>query len=644
MPLPLEPKVLDVEAIHRYATSLGLELPHQEQVQLLTSVASLDVQAAPGCGKTTLVALKLCIIASGWTSGRQGICVLTYTNTAKDQIRSILEKDRSGRRLLQYPHFIGTFQNFVDTFLSLPHLRAQEIDLRSIDDDYYARSALHSLESNGNAKLRGALGRRGNGQDLVTTATYRFGPGGLEVFSEAGQLPFGPDTASGLQFVALKHALGDRGIFRYSDMFALAHQYLARNASLTESLRWRFPMVIIDEMQDTRKIEEDLLNPVFDHEDCILQRVGDVNQRIFGIDQDLSPSAFPKATFISLPYTMRFGQSIAKCASALTIAQPQAIEGRHGSTELGPVLICFDETTITAVPHRFAQVVSDLVPRGDRTAHPIKVIGSRKKSDANQVPKSLTCYFPNFQKVGLSSTQPTNLFQAIAASQLALKEYGRTAEAVNLLWRIVCEILRINRVNIAGRLATQRSLIAYLQRLGDNELSSFKEKLSALLVLELKDQERCEEASSSLLGALEQLLQANLNAREFCSYNPEEYQVAAEEDSKGTTLTISTATGDILLEFDTIHNVKGETHSATLIVECFTKDRIHDLKEVLPKVVNRQDPKRAQMPSVKKAGLLTFVGMTRPKHLLCFAVLKEHVEHHLAFFTAAGWRVEDMTN
>src|SRR5437588_702857 len=120
--VPCDPDILQPENIDRYANRFGLDPLGNEQVEFIRNLNSIDLQAAPGSGKTTLTALKLCLLASGWQRPRQGICVLSHTNTAKNQIIELLERDAAGRQLTLYPHFIGTIQSFVHTFLALPFL------------------------------------------------------------------------------------------------------------------------------------------------------------------------------------------------------------------------------------------------------------------------------------------------------------------------------------------------------------------------------------------------------------------------------------------------------------------------------------------------------------------------------------------
>ena len=108
--------VITAEDVAAMAESQGLTLEDEDRIAVLTSQVSIDVQACPGSGKTTLVAAKLMLLAQKWPSEHQGICVLSHTNVAKDQIIDRLVRSNivEARRLLEYPHFIGTIQEFVN--------------------------------------------------------------------------------------------------------------------------------------------------------------------------------------------------------------------------------------------------------------------------------------------------------------------------------------------------------------------------------------------------------------------------------------------------------------------------------------------------------------------------------------------------
>jgi DNA helicase-2/ATP-dependent DNA helicase PcrA len=106
--------------------------PRQEAIK---SLSTIDIEACPGSGKTTLLVAKLAILANGWTSRSQGICVLSHTNAARNEISQRLSFTTAGHALLRYPHFIGTIHSFVNEFLALPWLRSQGRPIRTIDDE-----------------------------------------------------------------------------------------------------------------------------------------------------------------------------------------------------------------------------------------------------------------------------------------------------------------------------------------------------------------------------------------------------------------------------------------------------------------------------------------------------------------------------
>ncbi len=94
-----------------------------------------DTQSCPGSGKTTLVAAKLLLLADKWREPYRGVCVLTHTNVARDEILQKVTDNLAGFKLTAYPHFIGTIQEFVNRFLGLPYVHARWPFRRLVEDD-----------------------------------------------------------------------------------------------------------------------------------------------------------------------------------------------------------------------------------------------------------------------------------------------------------------------------------------------------------------------------------------------------------------------------------------------------------------------------------------------------------------------------
>jgi len=105
--------------------STNEDYPKSDRQKILKSMTSIDVQACPGSGKTTLIAAKLILLARKWSLQHQGICVISHTNVAKNEIINRLKNSKiiEARRLTGYPHFIGTIQDFIDRFERYPFFK-----------------------------------------------------------------------------------------------------------------------------------------------------------------------------------------------------------------------------------------------------------------------------------------------------------------------------------------------------------------------------------------------------------------------------------------------------------------------------------------------------------------------------------------
>lgn len=62
---------------------------------------------------------------------------------AREEIEERLGNTEIGRKLLSYPHFIGTVHSFFDTYVSLPWLKSNGYEINIIDTEL-----VHSLRWN----------------------------------------------------------------------------------------------------------------------------------------------------------------------------------------------------------------------------------------------------------------------------------------------------------------------------------------------------------------------------------------------------------------------------------------------------------------------------------------------------------------
>ncbi len=90
------------------------------------------------------------------------------------------------------------------------------------------------------------------------------------------------------------------------------------------------------------------------------------------------------------------------------------------------------------------------------------------------------------------------------------------------------------------------------------------------------------------------------------------------------------------IQFDTIHGVKGETHDATLYLETEMK-RSSDIVRILPYLGVGKVGSTTLYDYSRK---LAYVGLSRPRHLLCLAVQESTFGKSKDAFQ--GWDIIDI--
>lgn len=87
------------------------------RMKIIKEDSSCYVQACPGSGKTTTLLAKLIILANRLPmADGKGVCVLTHTNVAIDEIKAKIGS--KANVLFNYPNFFGTIQTFLHKYVA----------------------------------------------------------------------------------------------------------------------------------------------------------------------------------------------------------------------------------------------------------------------------------------------------------------------------------------------------------------------------------------------------------------------------------------------------------------------------------------------------------------------------------------------
>lgn len=220
----------------------------EEQINFLKSSGKVVLHACPGSGKTTVVAQKMINYLQSWNRPHQGIAVLSFTNVASEEIgRQAAEMLPKGY-CIDVPHFVGTLDSFIDNFIFLrfgylllkspkrPMLISSDI----VNSFQYWRRECHAncLSNIGDFRWNsdGELTRNGN---KITCA---------------GNKQFGPPC---FQF---KKWMLNKGLFFQEEIAGLACVLLKKYPEIAKGIVARFPIIILDEAQDTSKEQMEILD------------------------------------------------------------------------------------------------------------------------------------------------------------------------------------------------------------------------------------------------------------------------------------------------------------------------------------------------------------------------------------------------
>lgn len=629
----------DLAELAKLAKDLNFD--DAERRRALLESNSRDFNAVPGSGKTSLLAAKLLLLAKKWPHARRGICVLSHTNVARDEIARRLVETAEGAQLLSYPHYIGTIHSFVNQFFAMPMLRSLEQKVDVIDDEVFADKARARLQLGQFTKLRYFLDNQNNGDDIVTTLFYRTAE--LAVQVEKGTLP-AAHTHSYHSLVSLKAQLTKQGIFRHRDMFAYADLALKTCPHLVDVAHRRFPMVFIDEMQDTSWDQEFFLNRIFDGK-SVMQRFGDADQKILLDEENADRLTFPRQGHGCISTSKRFGEAIAHAVGSVRMSG-EAVTG-EGTSAHAPILLLYATNDAPKVIQHFGKLVINRLSETEINTHDVKAMCARKTGEGGvDAGRHLRDYWPAYGG-GLPTTgmRTVNFWSLIGDTGTSLQG-GALSARVSDVRRGLLLVLRDAGSPLAkdirdGR-APPRAASAFAP-------TGRMEALTRQLALSGK--QLC---SVDQRAALFQLLYEGLKP-----YLPDELEIEAfkalsvfdEPVNVGNaTAAPAVTTSQVLdqgrsIQFNlgTVAGMKGETHSASLVLESYGGiSRKFDIALGLEYIAGIPSKALAKLPKTQQAQMRNlYVAMSRPTTLLCLAANEGRVPQKIRdALEKKGWQIE----
>ena len=462
-------------------------------------------------------------------------------------------------------------------------------------------------------------------------------------------------------------------------MFVWADALLEDHPEIPVWLGKRFPLVLVDEMQDTHARQTVLLDRIFprDTVSLVVQRVGDPNQQIFDFpgQSDASTSSFPDADgsrCLEFPKSYRFGPEIAALASPFAV-RPVGTDGLCG---IGPkkvgsaveprgnAVFVFPDNTTHGVLDAYGKHVLAVLGPELAAEGPVTAVGHIHKPDDDvkpghaKYPKTISHYWDGYTAESSNKDpHPQSLVQYVRAAQSLVADGRLLSPGVEKIAGSVLELAR--RIGdlgeLKGKSRTHRALLGVLDD-KPAALQTYREILGLFLVekrvlTKVKWPSYCErflDVSSAV--CVDDADKSR--AERFLSWPEDDISLSVDGDPtrmEGALNTYRVSDGDqwVDIRLGTVHSVKGQSHVATLLLSTNWYG-MHSAKSMMPWLLGEKVNGTGVGSRDKQRLLNSFVAMTRPSQLLCLAVpqcaLGGEAHKNVQRLKSQGWRVAVVGN
>ena len=677
----------------------------ETRVGIIKNDSSCYIQACPGSGKTTALLAKLIILANKLPlADGKGVCVLTHTNVAIDEIKS--KVGQKADILFRYPNFFGTIQTFLHKYVAAAALHYfYGSQIQYVDNDIAMAVLLkkYSELAFGN-KLRAYVYSHTVAREHVVEDAEIAEWGGIDamlaakvikkkgprsskylfqfkdydfanvskavqtqirlknkgiIYNEGREIilkfkidwlnswvitdngHIGITTETGTEYLRIKEEMFKEGILSFEDAYDLAFRYIREKGLDYSSFSdKRFKYLFIDEVQDCDKQQAELINSLFSDDKVVVQRFGDYCQAIYeGDGNDGSDNTELKdGNILYIRNSNRFGEKIARPLRSLCMEDNHLLIGDENVHSVKPVIITY-ETPLAVLP-KYAELLKTItIPELDnisvlnlankeKSEDPlhrvnIKACGWVGKKGANEQKRYIESYYPSFEKKNAKTRMVAESFDDF----LYKNPQGTVKDCASSIIQGVIEFLNLCDVNNDAKHYTRTSLLDYLTSKGDRDKEAFLCKVMSWAMLAAtghnaeERQYLKEDIYQYLSGTLLPLFDKNkvtVAANTF-------FNAAADGNQGGQNLEHGNIykEDDIEIEVATVHAVKGETHAATLYLETFFNKHYESerLKEQFKGIAYMGTD-----DDTLKSLRVVYVGMSRPRYLLCVAIQKDRFQ------------------
>lgn len=598
------------------------------RINILKNMSGTDVHACPGSGKTTLLVAKLAVLAKKWNEEGRGICVLSHTNVAREEIQERLGTSDVGKKLLSYPHFIGTFQSFMDTFISMPLLRSCGIPVNIVDTEFVTERRWNSIYT------KGWLERNGKDKKICDPVKL---PCEFNVSC----------SKTSPTYKALIKAAMDsrqRGEFTFKEMEMYSFYGLEKKPVIREIFQQRFPIMFIDEAQDTKSEIWDLINRLYEKapENVFYQAYGDSNQAIFNSYERMEEvNVFPRKACLEMLNSKRFVESVAELSNGVALDKRKMLGEAKGLSNTNPkhTIFLFKHGQEEKVLQKYAELLLQTFSDDEISKYKkygCHVLGMVHKLDdkENEIAVRLSNYYPEYNPE-TKKTAPIQLIDYFYIAEEYLCKTGEFAQKVDWICKGILKLIKMSQ-----KKEIKYSNSAFRTIVRNVPSNHVRENLLVICDMDYSSPK----AWNKILEYIYEVFDDFINIEKMKTEKFIEWKGAVEKEGQefedksiNKMMYKDEASGrSVELQFGSIHSSKGRTHLATLILE--TKYYEYNLSSIMPWLAG----KSGKLGQRNKQRLkCQYVAMTRAKGLICLAMLEDNVSSEMQKdLIEFGWNIE----
>ncbi|MCM3181169.1 UvrD-helicase domain-containing protein [Cytobacillus horneckiae] len=578
-----------LEEIARELLPKGAVFSDQQKNAILQD-GTMNIVAGPGSGKTTVLTAKCALLLNENknNNNNRGICLITHTNVAVDEIKISLRK--VDFKEVVYPNFIGTIQEFFNTFFAKKafHMILGSKKFRVLEDEEYQEK----FESFFNFY-------KPSWYTMNCPNVFKNNPT-LKIFHNK-TFEISSDTKPSYRDSLNNsvEALFKLGLVTNKQCLELAKWYIEKYESLIrKAITNRFSYVLLDEAQDTNKLQYDLLNQLFYNNGLSFQRYGDPYQALYNIYEDEGDVWIPTNEVDRIPKydiseTSRFNENITRIVRNLCIESYEEFKSLEIVDSFKPHFLIYENEKDLIKTYK--ELIKELESKSGRFA-------SSTKKDA-----ILSVRHDELSAIFNSYSKPTIKLR---------KNESNTKQAYNFLLGILSKELDLSFKDAKQKIDSNLECKKWLGIAIRSLLIGQDNKLI---------QSYLDRVLNSLLEQNESTL-SNLNLDELCTSF--RMGIAISEHQRQDT--------NDNFYIGTIHSVKGETHRSTLLVlnsvfKDYSVDESYTIVELLenyligdyiaPSLISDFHKRKETCKALK----LAYVALSRPTHLAAIAIPKSLV-------------------